>query len=647
VLDKDCCEITQFNREAPIPPASGTFLRIFIKQHSYNRRLSLPRFHVSIRDNAGGLRSEFVSPSVSVESFWSSKAHLIGSQYRAILDEMEKRVLENGELGVLALTGSSGTGKTRLLEETIGKLLKNGYRILKFVDVEGNNAADILREIIFFLYEIPGAEVLQQLENYIGNEQEEVSSTIESPKPVHKAYKLAQMFKEASEGKDLYQTIDKYGAILFEKLSAAPIALLVDNIQYLGNEILYFLSKYIAYSQCQNRRNLSVLICTFNTDYLKPESASLMMQIRNMYAHKQLHALYREVKGFDSIEQGVLFLREYLKLGTDESHHILELIVKKVSCKPFHLTQAAEYLLQQNGLSNYGDKARIRAPLELTEKVMLEMPEDIENILHGRWNFFISEYEDASSAELIISCVMLFRVFPEYLISKLKLRKEMLDALLGRGFLRMDISKSEPSVLFEHDLIENFFYTRDTDLPMIALNYLIAKNFEDELHGYPFVHLYCQLSKNLDSRQFQETLDQLKYVHIPLNLREMFFALWFSFIKRNMLLIDDHGVLCRIFHNLCMQTSDYFGVERSIEYYRKSYEEFRSYCHEFLLDPAGQYRGFINSYTDNLMQSGHPDLAIQVLKDALELYQSENNHNDEWLSNVSLFYNRLLDFGFN
>ena len=115
-------------------------------------------------------------------------------------------MVNNPYISSLILTGSSGTGKTRVLTECQNIFLANGYRIISLSGQAGQAEQEkqeddlsryLIKELIAFLYEIPSDEILSLLEEKICLSQSDCE--ISERSEVEKAIRLLQLIVNQTE----------------------------------------------------------------------------------------------------------------------------------------------------------------------------------------------------------------------------------------------------------------------------------------------------------------------------------------------------------------------------------------------------------------------------------------------------------------
>lgn len=158
---------------ACLKKGEGRAVSLNMRQSVYKPEIMLPRFHISFAGAQSENRFEWYSEKVIVKSHWVGSTRLIGNNYLKILDDTKHLLVNNPYISSLILTGSSGTGKTRVLTECQNIFLANGYRIISLSGQAGQAEQEkleddlsryLIKELIAFLYEIPSDEILSLLE---------------------------------------------------------------------------------------------------------------------------------------------------------------------------------------------------------------------------------------------------------------------------------------------------------------------------------------------------------------------------------------------------------------------------------------------------------------------------------------------------
>lgn len=259
-----------------ISAASGIRQLFYFSPHIFQKKIFFPQVHIKYWSdkNKSKLLEEWLDSPRQVECHWHGYIALIGTQYHKILEDFSRYLIDNQSLSVLTISGGSGTGKTRILTELVNLLLQSGYRILSLISIQDFSSSYLLREIIYFLYEIPRVDILKVLET------EDVFS-IQPQSSIEYAFHIIQQLKRELEEPQLKELVQKYFAVIYEKMGNSKLAILIDNIQYSGEAFQFFVREYYAYARNQGRTNYSILVTATNTDYITENTSKTLSFLNN------------------------------------------------------------------------------------------------------------------------------------------------------------------------------------------------------------------------------------------------------------------------------------------------------------------------------------------------------------------------------
>ena len=311
----------------------------------------------------------------------------------------------------LVLTGSSGTGKSRILTECQNIFLKNGYHIINFSGQKGFSSHYFLKEIISFLYEIPSNDILKLLEERLlfDSSKERNSIYTESEKALY----LLRMIIQSNSEDSLQELLNIYGNIIYEKLSKHKNVLIIDNMQYIGTAFQHFIEQYTYYAENQQSANHSVLLLVFNTDYMTNASSELLYNI----LHSNIkYLLSFQLEGFIEDNQGVEFLQELTRTHSDENTEYFSEIIKKVSLNPYNLISISPE--KQGYIISNLDKFRISSNIAF----------GITGVLEKRLQFICNRIP-LERVLLILSIVYVFESIDKYTKNIFQIQSNELDYL--------------------------------------------------------------------------------------------------------------------------------------------------------------------------------------------------------------------------
>lgn len=642
LLDKKCKRIDQYFRQHTLAEGGGVFIRFFIKQLVFKEKIRLPRIRVTVYTQEDEGKYSFTSPSMVVKSRWEGEiSTLVGSEYRSLRDDFEKYTVNNDELSIFSMEGVSGVGKTRVLREIIDKLLTHRYRILSFLGDEENKYIMFLREIIFFLYEIPRSDILDEMEKYISDDSELYKGKS------HVAWNIIRVFSNAKTWVEYKQAIDEFGPILYEKLSASPIAIIIDNLQYFDKEVMYFIDQFCNYSLAANRSCQTVIACSFNTEYLEDASSMLLSKLKKWQNQGKLYIQHRYLTGFKNEKQCVIYLRELMNIKSQIYDELLSLLAKKFTYKPYHLSKAVKFLYSQNPLLRAHEMNGYPITVEFMQRAIDLLPPDIEHIISKNWDS-LNDDSDRSKYKLIISCLLLFHKIDENLFDRLLLDQDTLADLEEKSFIRKEISRrSELVLVFEHDIIEKYFAKRYPKLPSLAVQYIIDKNID--IAEYSIAWTICQLVCTTSGSSISGILQALPSLNVHRAVREILIEYWIQFIERNVVSLKPEASLCDALSKMCDRAIEYLGIHRAVKIFDKALCLIRPVEDRVIEQSPIQISTFVQYFINVMFHLRNPRKGISLINYYLDKLLRLANRNirndgeycDELNFSIGEMYNRL------
>lgn len=613
----------------------GRCISLNMRQIVYKSEIFLPKFHVIFINKETGQQLEWLSEHQQVKCKWIGHTKLIGSHYETILKRSEKSLVNNLKLSSLIITGSSGTGKTRLLTECQNIFLKNGYSVMSFIMQEDFSSAYLLKEVISFLYEIPGKEILELLEKKLFLKENEDNMTLSSS--ATKAFRLLKLILQSKSEQEICQLIDEYGSIMYEKLSQTKNVLIVDNVQFAGNAFQYFLKQYISYAVNQ-QDNHSVIVCVFNQDYMTEQVSKLLYD----FIHSGIENLLSfNVKGFETESQGILFLQELIRVKEDEHREFLSEIIKKVSLNPYNLYQTIQYLEENNIISiTPNESGYIVSNLKKYE-MLKKIADGITSVLDERFKFLGQKIE---STELLRICsiLFLFDKLDEELQRLFEINENNLKYLQEKHILQVT---STGIYLFDHDIIRNYFFTNHKQHTIDALKWIYDYNKGDILKKH---HLLCLIYRIEFLKEYSAILEASKNLltlYIPERLTTLYYKCLFD---GHMELLEKKiysKINLKYIHQICAFIRQYEGSEAALKYCERAYQMIQLHKPSAMSEDMIYYRPFIHFYCDITvelhLQEETEILVNNVLADCRKAQPIDQTNRDEINVLQSIMYNRL------
>ena len=597
--------------------------------------LRLPGFQIESVTGNGETYARTFRPT-KVSCHWVGQTKLIGSQYEEILRATEAQLVQNNRASMLVLSGRSGTGKTRMLDECANIFLKFGYSILSLTGMEDFSSHYFLKEIISFLYELPSSEIIEMLEKKASASAEE--QTTEGQSKYQTALHLFHQINCLCTEEDLRLFVDQYGQLLFEKIAAHRCVLMVDNVQFAGKAFQHFLHQYTMYSANMNHPNRAVLVCAFNLDYMTEFASRLMFDL----LHSDVKCVVpRKVIGFEVPEIGVLFLRELVRVEDDRFDELFRAIIDRVSLNPYHLFQTIKYL-EENGAIRVTPHEQGYI-LEDTKAWMLvaDISDGIKEVLKKRWDFLCQELPEERLFQ-IFSVLFLFDKIDSDLVRCFALKAEELRRLSQFHFLR---EASQDVYVFDHDIIRKFFFTAYREKLLVCLEWLHAHGDPEALRGNPQVYDLYQISVSKDTTYTHFVLTQIEK-HLPCTRLASFFyqELFDRCLKLDDLFLDKSD-WTNCLNDLCKRIRTTDGSVAARNSYERSYAMIRQRLGEDVYTrytPA--YRPFLHFYVDVLVELHLKDEAEKligtILQESEGLVGVDTRCSDELKVLRAIMYNR-------
>lgn len=421
--------------------------KLYFRPVVYKPELKLPTIYVSYLMDGQWFREEFKYPPMDCN--WIGRVRLTGEEYNEIVTLFQNKILNKNHLAGICLYGTSGSGKTRLLEECVKTALSNQYRILQFSlnELHKRQAlfGGMIQDIIYAMFNLPNAEAL-----YIAEEFLKADDTNLEPSTVL-AFKLLHTLKKIHSIEEFECWLRQYQEIIFDRLFSQKLFLVIDNVQYYDDCIILFLNQLLQFGKNNNRRNQLVLGVVLNTDYITSDSQCL--RLLNIYKREEAF-LCRKIAGFTEGNAAKGFLRELLTSSIDLDDSYISKLLSKTSYLPFNIRQMVQWM-EDMKIIQYHHNHCVLLNTDRFYKGIGEIPDSIHLIMEERWKFWC-ERNDKDSGIKIIAIMFLFNGLTEELIRTFKLEVSTVYSLTDAHFLK-ELNISETNWKFEHDLIQKFF----------------------------------------------------------------------------------------------------------------------------------------------------------------------------------------------
>lgn len=437
----------------------------YLRLQSHNSKVSLPqiicKFEKKIIDKFS---------FATITTLKTRQTALIGRNYVEKKEYLCKSCVNQKNLSIIYIYGSSGTGKSRFASECSISFVANGYHILKLVNSKqsSHSTYTMLKELIFALYGL-NDELIEYVVHNSFDELEEYSRGTDK-----EVLKIIKNIHDSCNDMSKINDLD-YTAI-YEKMAKGNYFILVDDIQYWDDCAITFLRDFYIYALSLQRKCNVVMSIVANTDVLyNQHTIEFLAELESQNTDFDKNIYSVNIKGFETPNQSYMFLKEILGMD-DNFEEVAELTT--FSQNPKYLAEVVNYLWDIRAIDVISNKVII-ADKEFLKASLTTLPQSINSLISARWSRYLERFEDKDATyKEIISCILLLGNIE---IRNNSLGKEFeneIRELYSYGFLKK-LDYQDNSYVFEHDIIKFFFQNYYTDWFETSLSYLDEMDCKD------------------------------------------------------------------------------------------------------------------------------------------------------------------------
>ncbi|MBO5478757.1 MAG: ATP-binding protein [Clostridia bacterium] len=517
-----------------VKPNQILLVKTIVKIVKFKEKLQLPQLTIKVKRSDTVIK-ESDSVVTSYCCLSTKKDVLIGKDYENLLGKFKQLCLNKNQVSGLLVYGSSGTGKSRILEECVTILLKSNYRILKFAGFGSDSSwKNVVREIAFSLFEIS-----EELENDIGYDVSEIINP-KIKEPLKE--KIIEFISILKNNSSIQVNIEEYYQIIYEKLSKGKYAIIIDNLQSYNTEIIPFIIKMIHFFGSKQNPSSLVLVFAINTSLIFDKKYfDFISEFENVNGDNiNTHLICQQIRGFADEKSAIVYLKTLLCLDDYPLNlSALRKILEKTSLKPKYIEQVANYLLQIGCVTIDNRQGLIQEQNRL-ESELRKIPLSYETLFQKTYNMILAQnFEKRQNYKNIVSILYLFSELDERLIEVLNLDKETAMILEKHDIIRNIERGGNICYIFEHDLVEMCLSKEIyTDLLEYAFNYIgrFSNLYNGILKDKRAQYTLCQLyNKEVSLQQLIEISNHIEYFNIP----NKFIYKFFEYIIHNFILYKD------------------------------------------------------------------------------------------------------------
>jgi hypothetical protein len=363
--------------DVSIPPGGLLKVNLILQPLEPRESLSLPR--------VGLIEREIFATNLDLGSIRISNLYqidLVGQEHRRIVDTVDGFLRQRRRNVFVAVEGSSGTGKSRILQEISVKGIEHGYRChLYNPELEDPRSAErIVRSLLAGLCDLPlTADSFNEVESLEWGGSS--SATTFTAKVLY------------DKSFPIWEHTDSLVDAVIDRLLICKTLIIIDNVQFAGDALVKFFDKLTSALNTYPACRTAIALC-FNSDYTTPESPSgrLLAKLRAWSAasreqsNSTVHCSLHEFGQADVVE----FIGRALSGNRNAAASVrmfeetLKLLIQYVQPRPLNLWQSLMYLADAGVLSFDGERLQVRGEQTLAFRIQ-SLPTTLQDLLRLRW----------------------------------------------------------------------------------------------------------------------------------------------------------------------------------------------------------------------------------------------------------------------
>ena len=368
--------------EIKIPPNGIAGCSIVLKLEQYSSKLRYPTLMVE-----NGTSSKNLIIRNLVECLWLAEVPLLGEQNRLFIERMPQFLnTESANIGML--TGRSGTGKSRLIDEIITTTTILNYKKISFdADITTHlSSKSFFRKIVSELEDIPEL-------SHITAEKIKKKYLAETGENIYSSFALQILFDDNMRYADMQEQLIDY---LIHMLSNGKYFISLDNIQFYDEDILKIFQMIV---QRHTELSSSFILFSANTDYIYDDTLAdkLIEQINYMEGKFPHQFFCKKTKDFEKAE-AYEYLQKCLndntnnfKKETFNYEFTLKKIIDIYGTNPLFLQNYLIYLYQEGIIKQTDYASYYIEDVDRLQKSFREIPDKIYSLLKLREERFIAD----------------------------------------------------------------------------------------------------------------------------------------------------------------------------------------------------------------------------------------------------------------
>lgn len=604
-----------------LSPCQITSFRIHIKLIKYKKQISIPEININSNNSYLYLSSYF---NVS----WLVEIPLIA--YNNLLEDIKERIQDDA-FCVGFVHGTSGIGKTRLLQEIHKNNLLCGIKSTYINSTQNENSSNWIKRLLSDYYKLPILSINKDELNYNILENSSEKNLV-----------LNILYNDKF---NIEKNTSKITSILLKILSSEKRVLLIDNVQNFDDNSIKILNEIISSNDIIEETNL---IISINTDYVLLDSAiySFNNRLLSLCNDDKCHYKELHLSGF-SKDQSKIFINacfgyDYLHNNTNLQYDTyIDKISNASQNNPLFIEQVLIHLCSEGIIYVNEDHFSIfdNNKFELTINTL---PESLDKYFDKRYKILCQKYSPKIKT---LKSILRLLCFLEHIPYELQLSMDLDDYCISI-LESFGIIKIQNGIVFYHQLLHKYFNKKFSSLTINE--YKLCKNgikdghLVSELRAY---YYFCRLkSSQLSNKLLIEAIITLTSNNVPRNMIPKYCEFLFKKLKDYNYSYDNESLTKSIilfFSNYCYYIRDNISYDEGLKQYENFYNNYILKIDEFKLYGKEVYR-FILGYLNISLTMHNNDSVIEIGERALNNINSfQFNKAQDMQNAIMMLYNRM------
>ncbi|MCH5260804.1 MAG: restriction endonuclease [Lachnospiraceae bacterium] len=506
-INDDFYIVPQFEPITSVSQMSDCFYQLFCIYRGKDNTFKFPDYKITFIQNEIHKCNELKGICLSLEN--TLLIPLTGKKVTEFITNKWTRIVElikRNYNQTLIIYGNSGTGKTRLMEEMISLSKQNLY-FTKYIDCKNRNGANILRNILSFVLDIP-------FDNHMLQYSKQDIETIIRNEYGKKEYSdcLYELFidNKLNDNSLFYITRALLHFIENPRFSK-PHILFIDNVQECDEFILNVFMDLI--DNMKNYSSQFAIVLSINIE-VQSTIDSVDDFIDYCKGTENNSRSYCSTFSVDDFDEADTFLFARNLLGNlEQDDPIIDQFVSKAGHRPFEMLMLYKHLTE-NKILIKGKSLNIPS-IDKYNDFLNCIPPKINNLISERINSLKNNtsIDIWNDCENIIKCILLFyNKFPAFLSDIITNTSHAKNVLI-KGLL-IKYEKESINLEFYHDTIYRYFLQKNeyNDIGNLGIKIInwINDNPDYELDNRDKIIFYCYFKTGQINKTIQYGLDLLQ-----------------------------------------------------------------------------------------------------------------------------------------